>query len=213
MVMNDAQAALLLTALEEMGIEVPDQLAIVGAENTELLCQMSLVSLSSVEANYMEMGYQAAALLDRIMDGEAPPDEPLTIAPGPVVARQSTNLLAADSEYTTQALRFIWKHYREPISVDDVAANVSITRRRLQTVFREDLDRTILEEINQIRVETACRHLKAGDLKVHEIAALTGFSSSVHMHRAFSNHFGYGPKAYLEQGRPDHVPEIPSPVD
>lgn len=212
MASNDAIARPLLNALEQFGVSVPEQVAVVGAENDELLCEMSRVPLSSVDANTRELGYQAAALLDRMMDGEPAPSQTLRISPVGVVARSSTNMLAAENPHAARALRFIWDRYREPISVEDVAHGLPVSRRRLQTLFREDFGRTIQAEISRVRVEAACRYLGEAELKVREVAARTGFSSSLHMHRAFLNRFGIGPKAFAEAGRPPGLPRIPGPV-
>jgi LacI family transcriptional regulator len=212
MASNDAIARPLQQAMEHFDLAVPDQVAIVGAENDPLLCEMGRVPLSSVDANTRKLGYEVAALLDRLMDGAPASGETLRVAPAGVVARQSTNMLAAENENAARALRFIWEHYREPISVEDVARDLPVSRRRLQTLFQQDFGRTIQAEISRVRAEAACRHLAGGDLKIHEVAARTGFSSSLHMHRTFLNMFGIGPRDLAGNGRPREVPRLPGPV-
>jgi LacI family transcriptional regulator len=212
MVINDAQASPLFQALEQMELSVPNQVAVIGSENIKLLCEMSRVPLTSVETNHQEMGYQAAALLDQLMDGQPAPAVNPKVTPGPVIYRESTNILATENSYTEAALRFIWDHYRENITVADVAKTAPISRRRLQTVFRDDIGRTLQEEIIRVRVEAACKLLEKRNLKIFEIAALSGFAESLHMHRAFTNAFGFGPRAYADNGRPKGNLPQPCPL-
>jgi LacI family transcriptional regulator len=213
MVSSDEQAHVLYQAIEEMNISVPRELALIGAENTRLLCEMNPVPLSSVEANHRKMGYEAAALLDSLMDGKPAPTDTLTVKAGPVIPRASTNMLCVENQHAAKALQYIWAHYRESISIEDVVKGITITRRRLQTLFNDHVGRTLQEEISRLRVEAAARYLEEGKYKVREIASMTGFGSSVHMHRVFTNTFGIGPKAYAEQGRPPGIPRLPCPID
>lgn len=197
MVSNDALARPLIYMLEAQGLSVPEQIALVGAENDTLLCEMSSVPVSSVETRMRDMGREAAALLDRLMRGQSPSVERLLIEPGEVVVRRSSDMLAASNIHAAKVLRYIWDHYREPISVEDIARIVPISRRGLQTVFRKNFGRTIQAEIIRVRVEAACRLLQERKLKVSEIAESCGFSSSLHLHRSIRSALDMGPRDYM----------------
>jgi LacI family transcriptional regulator len=200
MAINDLVAGPLVDALLDFGYSVPEQIAVVSAENDPMLCDVASVPISSVESCTHRMGYEAARLLDRLMDGEAPPAEPILIDPGEVHTRASTDTVAIHNLHAARALRFAWTHYREPITVDSVSAHVSVTRRRLQTLFHDHVGRTMQEEIVRVRLADACRRLKETSMRIHEIASTVGFSSSLHLHRSFQSAFGMGPKAFRETG-------------
>jgi len=200
MAINDLLAGPLVDALLDLGYSVPEQIAVVGAENDPMLCDVASVPLSSVESCPRRVGYEAARLLDRLMSGDAPPAAPVLIDPGAVRTRASSDTVAIRNLHAARALRFVWRHYREPITVDSVSAHVPVTRRRLQTLFHDHVGRTMQEEIVRVRLADACRRLKETPMKIHEIAAAVGFSSSLHLHRSFQSAFGMGPKMFRETG-------------
>ncbi|MBT7068982.1 MAG: helix-turn-helix domain-containing protein, partial [Verrucomicrobia bacterium] len=191
---------------------VPEQIAVVGAENDPMLCNVASVPLSSVESCPRRVGYEAARLLDGLMAGEAPPAEPVLIEPGEVQTRVSSDTVAIRNLHAARALRFVWHHYREPITVDSVSAHVPVTRRRLQTLFHDHVGRTMQEEIARVRLADACRRLKQTSMKIQEIAAAVGFSSSLHLHRSFQSAFGMGPKLFRETGEVPDFGVLPAQV-
>jgi len=158
------------------------------------------------------VGYEAARLLDGLMAGEAPPAEPVLIEPGEVQTRVSSDTVAIRNLHAARALRFVWHHYREPITVDSVSAHVPVTRRRLQTLFHDHVGRTMQEEIARVRLADACRRLKQTSMKIQEIAAAVGFSSSLHLHRSFQSAFGMGPKLFRETGEVPDFGVLPAQV-
>ena len=130
----------LLQACDEAGVAVPEQVAILGCDNDPLVCDYAPIRLSSVDNDWDRIGYEGARLLDRIMDGEAAPSEPILIPPKTVVTRQSTDILAIPDPQIARALRFIWQHFAEPIGPPEVAANAGINRRKLE---RDQLERRL----------------------------------------------------------------------
>ena len=206
MATNDQIARPLIDALVERGYRVPEDVAVVGAENDPLVCDIAAVSISSVDTRTRQIGYEAARMLDRIMSGEAVGAATLRIAPSHVVTRDSTDALAIANAHAAHALHFIWRHYRKPIRIDDIAGSVSITRRRLQTLFLQELGRTMQEEITRVRTAHACRLLSRTALKINIVAQQSGFSTSLHLHRTFQNLLKTGPKAFREGGFP--VPDL-----
>ena len=200
MAINDQLARPLIDALLDFGYDVPEEIAVVSAENDPMLCEIGAIPVSSVETCTWKLGYEAARLLDELMDGAPPPDEPRRIDPGEVATRASSDLVAVPNRHASRALRFIWTHYTEPINVDRVSERVPVTRRRLQTLFHVHVGRTMQEEIARVRTAKACSLLKESRMKIHEIAAAVGFSSSLHLHRTFQSSLQMGPKAFRDNG-------------
>jgi LacI family transcriptional regulator len=200
-VATDQLAITLLRACDEAGLGVPEEVAVLGCDNEALVCDFAPVPMSSVDPDLEQQGYEAAKLLDRLMDGEAPPAEPILIPPRGVVTRQSTDILAVSHAQVARALRFIWEHYHEPIQTPDVATAAGMSRRNLERFFRRHLQRSINAEIMRCRIEHARDLLVKTDLKAHEIAERTGFGGMVQLSRAFLHETGVRPSCFREQHR------------
>ncbi len=212
MVGDDLEAMPLVDVLLACGYAVPEQAAVISVGNDPLLCNAARVPVSSVDIRPRDVGYEAARLLGRLMAGKAPPTSPVVVDPGPVRTRASTDAMALPNLHTARALRFIWTRYRDPINVDSVSAHVPVTRRRLQTLFHEHMGRTMQEEIARVRMADACLMLRRSGMRINEIASLTGFKSSLHLHRTSQSILGMGPRAFRETGAMPDFGVLPAQV-
>lgn len=192
----DIRGRQVLDACRRAGISVPDQVAVVGVDNDELLCDLSDPPLSSVRPDSRRTGYRAAELLDRLMGGRpvARLDHPTP--PLGVVTRQSTNVLAADDRDVAEALRFIRDHACRGISVKDVLQRVPLSRRALESRFTRAVGRTPHAEIERVRMEAVKQLLLETDLSVAEIARRTGFRHQEYLSAAFRRYAGLPPSGY-----------------
>lgn len=194
---NDCVAADVIDACDDAGLLVPEAVAVLGVDNDTLLCECVRVPLSSVCHDLEGLAYEAAALLDRLMAGEAPPQEVIRIPPKGLVTRRSTDIVAVDNLQLARALRYIRDHYADPLlGVEEVVAATEISRRQLEKAFRRELNRSLNEEIVRSRMEKVKDLLTTTDLKVVEVAAMTGFSRPSHLFRTFRKFTGVGPKCY-----------------
>ena len=178
------------------GVRVPDEVAILAGDTDELMCEVSTPPLSSVAVAGRRIGFDAAALLDRLMQGEPAPKEAIKIPPHGVVSRQSTDILAIDDEAVVRALRFIQQHAFQEIVVKDILAEVPISRRSLEIQFRKYLGRSPAEEIRRVRLERGRELLGRPDLSVGEIASACGFANGTRFGVAFRQRYGQTPLAY-----------------
>ena len=96
MACTDQLGFYLLDACARAGAAVPDEVAVVGVENEESLCTMAVPTLSSVRFNAERIGYEAAALLGRMMAGGTPPRAPILIEPLGLVIRGSSDVVAIE---------------------------------------------------------------------------------------------------------------------
>jgi len=194
---NDCVAADVIDACDDAGLLVPEAVAVLGVDNDTLLCECVRVPLSSVCHDLEGLAYEAAALLDRLMSGEAPPQEVIRVPPKGLVTRRSTDIVAVDNLQLARALRYIRDHYADPLlGVEEVVAATEISRRQLEKAFRRELNRSLNEEIVRSRMEKVKDLLATTDLKVVEVAAMTGFSRPSHLFRTFRKFTGVGPKSY-----------------
>lgn len=198
---NDATAIRALRACEDAGILVPEQVAILGIDNFEYRCVPASVPLSSVDAAQERVGYEAAAMLDKLMRKQPVGQLQVRVPPEGVVVRESTDMLAVGDVQVAMALRYIIRNYRHHIGLRDVCKATQISLRRLQTRFKEQLGRTILQEINGRRVQLAQQLLATTNRKIRVVAAECGFGSSVKLIRVFKQYANTSPKRYRKQLR------------
>ena len=193
---NDLNALAVMRACVDRGFRVPEEFAIIGADNTEILCKFAPVPLSSVNCNFEKQGFEAAALLHRLMRGEAPPPLPVLILPDGVTGRRSTDTLAIPDADATHALRFLRDHFREPVRMARIAVGLTHSLRRAQSVFRSSTGRTMFQELTRLRLEHAKSLLLNPELKITTVAEESGFGNRYHLIRAFRRATGQTPRAY-----------------
>lgn len=196
---NDDRARQLSVACREAGVRVPDQMAILGVNNDELICGLSFPPLSSIDHGCSRIGYEAAAMLDSMMQGQDPPERPLVVEPLELVQRQSTETLAVDDPSVAAAVSWIRRHATEEITVEDVAAAVISSRRVLEMAFRKYLDSGVYQEILRVRIQHAKRLLVRTQLPMPEITDACGFGYPSQFSSLFKRHVGMAPSAYRKR--------------
>lgn len=213
---DDAVAIDAIAICKDSGLRVPEDVAVLGVGNDPMLCDFSDVPLSSIDIDWDEIVYEAAAMLDRMMSGSKPPREPLVFPPRRVVTRTSSDIVAAQQPDLAAAWHFIREHFREPITPHQVARAVGVTRRTLENYFREHLDTAPAAEIRRRRLEHVKDRLSRTELPLAEIARESGFESSVALAKTFKREVGLPPGEYRAKHRQTRVPtrsEGDSPID
>lgn len=193
---NDICGQQVLNACREMGIRVPDEVAVIGVDNDTVHCELSDPPLSSVMPNTRRIGYLAAELLDRMIDGEPPGSNKIFIEPTGIVTRLSTDVLAIDDPDIIEAVRFIREHACEGINVDDVVKHVPLSRRVLERRFRAILDRSPNEEIVRMQISRVKQLLTGTELPLTSIAQSAGFKHVEYMSTVFSKLTGAPPSRF-----------------
>jgi LacI family transcriptional regulator, galactose operon repressor len=166
-----------LQACLEAGLRVPDDVALVGVDNGDIMCKLTQPHLTSIEQGSIGVGYEAAAILDRLMAGKTPKVMCPAVPPVELVARQSTDIMAVADEDVAKALQYIRRHACNGIQVRDVLTVVSMSRTSLETKFQKALGRTVHEEIRRVRIAAATRLLTTTSIPIKEIAIQVGASS------------------------------------
>ena len=193
----DIRARHVLDACRRVGLAVPDQVAVVGVDNDEFLCNLSDPPLSSVAPDTRRTGYEAAALLDRLMSGrERQRGQAIFVRPLGVISRRSTDVLALGDADVSAAVRFIREHACEGISVKDLLAEIPLSRRVLEDRFRKLLGRTPHDEIARVRFERVRQLLREARLPLVDIARRSGFRNAEYLTTAFRREFGMSPNSY-----------------
>jgi LacI family transcriptional regulator len=180
-------------------VQVPHEVAILGGEHDRLSCDIAKPQLSSIDQSPQQVGYEAAALLSRMMTGQAPPSEPICLPPGRIITRQSTDVVAMEDELLAAAVAFIKSHSHERIQVSDILRAVPISRRALEKGFKKCLSRSPAEEIRRVRVDHAVQLLCDTSWQMPRIAAATGFDRPELLSRAFRRELNTTPSDFRKR--------------
>jgi LacI family transcriptional regulator len=197
----DAQGAQVAEYCRQLGLDVPNDVAIIGVDDDDLLCELARPSLSSVALPAERIGYEAARMLDELLRGKGSAVHSLILPPSGVVVRQSSSLNAVRDPHVAQAVQFIHDHAHEPLKVVDVLRVVPVARRALERRFRKWLQRSILDEISRMHIERAKNLLTATDLAMSQIAGRAGFRDSRHLSISFRRVTGMTPTAFRRRFR------------
>jgi LacI family transcriptional regulator len=202
MTTNDLMGQQILEACQRLRIRVPEEVAVVGADNDEPICRIASPPLSSVIINDHQRGYEAAALLDRMMSGEKPPAEPIFVEPAGVATRASTDIMAIDDHAVVEALRFLRERCCERINVDDVVKEVPLSRSVLERRFRKIVGRSINSEIVRLRINRAVELLTETALELKVVAQKAGFGTQSYMNAVFQQKVGKTPGSFRRTAHP-----------
>jgi LacI family transcriptional regulator len=203
---TDTHAAALLETLITEGLQVPGDVAVLGANNEPGVCLSTHPSLSSVIIPFERVALEAAALLDHLLSGGRPPRRPARIPPLGVAARASTDTLALPDPAVCRALRFLRSNAHQDLGILDVAHHAGLSRRTLERRFAALVGDTPLGELQSARLALARRLLESTDLPIALVAERCGFGAPERLSVAFRKGVGTTPRAYRQRNR------VPDPL-
>ena len=195
---DEADGARLLDAAERLGVSVPEELAILTVGNDPIICENQSVPLSSIDQNLEPGGYEAAAMLDRLMDGEHPPKEPVLISPTGICLRRSTDIMASSDPLVKKVLDYIAGHISTPFGAAQIADALKVSRNVLDKRFRADLNRSVGDEVKRQRLAMAKLLLRNSGKTVAEIAKAAGFCTPSHLANTFRAITKMTPREYRD---------------
>jgi LacI family transcriptional regulator len=198
---HDDRGHELLNACREADVAAPDDVAVVGIDNDEVLCELSSPPLSSVDSNTTQIGYTAAELLDQMMAGKIELSGTTLVEPAGVVARRSTDTMAIDDREIAAAMRFIREHACDGINVEDVLAHTGMSRSTLDRRFASIFGHSPSDEIVRVKIERVKQLLTATSYPLQRVADLAGFEHSEHMGSLFRRKTGQTPGEYRSAKR------------
>ena len=182
---NDYVGEELLNICAQQGISVPDELAVIGVDNDEAVCENTTPTLSSIAPDFEQGGYLAAELLGRLVDGAKLKPRFVTFGATSVVTRQSTRRMACDRGRVAEAVEMIRRRACEGISAADVVKFIGEPRRTAEMHFREATGRSIHDEIDEVRFAKVFELLKNQRQAIDAIPDLCGFKTGVALRKAF----------------------------
>ena len=212
MACNDVRGLHVLDVAARAGIMVPEQLAVVGVDNEEILCDLCSPPLSSVEPDAEQIGYRAAELLDQLMQARRVQQTTIRIPPLRVVTRLSSESLAIQDHIVAMATRFIREQALSGCSVDDVLKHVRVSRASLERRFRQQLKRSPQAEIRAVQLNRVKEFLIETDYTLERIAGDCGFEHPEYMSVAFKRSCGMTPGQYRKSHSKQACKNQPIPL-
>ena len=200
-VCDDRRALLVSEACRHLNMNVPEEAAILGTGDHEVLCFEAYPPISSIQLPLEQEGFRAAELLDHLMRGKKAPGQAILLPPVGVTVRQSTDTLAVSDAQVAAALQFIRENACRGIEVNTVARHAGLNRRYLERRFRAFIQRSPFQEIRRVQMERVKDLLAQTDLTIDAIAEQSGFGSRTRLTVEFSKHLGVAPGAYRKQFR------------
>jgi LacI family transcriptional regulator len=199
---DDALCRAVASACLMAGWSIPEQVAMVGTGNDLLICTSFDPTLSSLDLGYHQCGFEAARVLDGLMNGGGAPSQVLHVPPKALVVRHSSDVHAVGDPKVARALRFMAEHGGGALAVPEIAAAVGLGRQSLERRFRRHVGRTINDELIRLRVSKLKRLLVQSGQPVTLLGAQAGFGTAVSMHTMFKRRTGLTPEAYRRKHRP-----------
>lgn len=196
MACNDARGLRVLDACARADIVVPEQAALLGVDDEEILCELCSPPLSSVEPDPERIGYVAAELLNAMMSGKKPPQLRTHVPPLRVVARRSTEALAIEDRVVAMAMRYILEQAAFGCTVEEVRRQVGVSRSVLERRFRQQLKRSPQAAIRTAQITRIKQLLTETDFTLEQIAERCGIEHAEYLSVMFKRLTGSTPGEY-----------------
>jgi len=193
---NDDRGRQVLEACRIAGLRVPEDVAVLGVDNDVVFCELSNPPLSSIALNAETAGYRAAELLDDMMRGSVRIPRKVPVEALRVVTRRSTEIMAVDDIDVSAALQIIHRHKSRPLRVKDIANELAVSRRFLERRFKSVMGRTLLDEMQRVRLDHAKRLLLETAHPVATVAEMSGFGTVAYFCKFFHERTGTTPRRF-----------------
>ena len=191
---NDITAAKALSELHALGVQVPEQAAVIGVDNDPDICENTRPPLSSVDPDFETAGRMAVEVLSAALS-ERRRIPILKFGVSGVVERRSTQSGKTGSRMVSKAREILRRRYGERLSLELIAGELNISPRLLSLRFREITGGTVHAELEEIRLAAARRMLKSRTLPVKAVASDCGFPSLENFYRRYRRRYGTTPRS------------------
>ena len=196
---NDYNAQFLENECLKLGLQVPEDIAILGVDNNKMICENVTIPLSSVTLDFEEISYRGACVLANMLKGKKPPSTPVLIPPSGIKVRRSTDIFTAEDPNAAKALDLIRQHLASPYGAPQIAAELGFSRVKVDRLFASTVGRSVGEEILRQRINKARRILADTDWPLEAIAAETGFCHASYFVKVFKKAMGVTPHSWRKR--------------
>jgi LacI family transcriptional regulator len=199
---NDDRGQHILEVCKINGLKLPDDVAVIGVDNDPMICDLGDPPLTSIALNVESAGYEAAKLMDNLINNKKIVGKQILVSPSHIVQRQSTDILAVNDSEVAAAIRYIKTNAKNKILIKDVLKATSISRRTLEKRFRKIIHKSIYNEIHHVRVEQISKLLIETDMPISQISSLFNFTDIEHISRYFKKEKGIGLREFRKLHQP-----------
>jgi LacI family transcriptional regulator len=191
---HDYRAQFLIETCKETGLRIPEDIALIGMDNEETVCEHSVPTLTSVSRNSERVGAEAMTLLEHLLKGERSPDNDILIAPDKVFARKSTDRQYCSDPLVQNAVDWVRANSKQRVNIAEIADRFGVSKRTLEMRFKQSTGNSPHDFFTRLRVQHA-QTLLQGPQKttVEQLAAECGFGTPATVYSAFKRHFGKSP--------------------
>jgi len=183
-------------------IRIPEDIAVLGVDNDEIICELSDPPLSSIVLNTEMGGYQAAKVMDYMIQHNTFNCKDIYVRPLQIITRQSTDIYATNDAYISASLKYIHNHIEKKLQVEDVLKQVPLSRRVLEKRFLECTGFPVYKYISTLRMQKFAEKILQTDQAIYEIAIDLGFDDSKNIARQFKQTYGCSPQAFRKRKLP-----------
>jgi LacI family transcriptional regulator len=199
MACNDDRAEHVMEACKAIQVNVPEDVAVIGVDNDELICEFSNPPLSSVSLNSEQAGFEAAEVLDLMMMKKNTAKKRIIVLPTQVATRQSTDVLAIEDREVARAIAYIRERSHMDISAESVSEYMGLSLRVLQKKFRKAIGWSVRDELKRARMTRIKRMLLETNMTISQIADVLGYASNHNMSRFFKKECKSSPQAFRKE--------------
>lgn len=201
MACDDTRANKIIEACQIAGLRVPKDIAVLGVDNDEVICHLSYPELSSISTDVFHAGYATAEYIDRTLKGEETDIRDIDVPFLAIEERMSTEMFATDDPYMLQVLEYIHSHLAAPLDTPSLIRLVPLSRRLLETRFKNATGPSIHKYVTTLRIQRFARLLISSDEPMDELAAQVGLYDPKNLARQFRTYMGMTPLEYKKRGR------------
>lgn len=199
MTCDDNQGLHITEACKQNKIRIPEEVAVLGVDNDEMLCELSDPPLSSIGLDIEKGGYDTAKLMEHMIENGHDDHYDIFVKPTQIITRQSTDIYATNDDHIASTLKYIHKNIEKNLQVDEVVKQVPLSRRTLEKRFLHITGYPIYKYIFNLRIEKFTQKLLETDQTIFEIAMDLGLTDSKNIARQFKQLKGYNPIEYRKQ--------------
>lgn len=198
---HDMRAYQLIEVCRRLGVSVPDEVAVLGVDDDELVCNFVSPTISSIDQNAAGIGYAAARALQEMFDSPGHVPAVAKVPPLRLMPRQSTETYPIEPKWLSDALVYISANISRGINAADVHAHVGKSHTLVESAFRERLGTSVKKEVMRVRLDEARRLLETTDLPIGRIASMSGFGSQQYLSASFRRNLGATPLSFRTGAR------------
>ena len=199
---NDDRGQHILEVCKMNNLKVPEDVAVIGVDNDPMVCDIGDPPLTSISLNVESAGYEAAKLMDDLINNKKISRKKIIVSPSHIIQRQSSDILAVDDAEVARAIHYIKNNAKNKILVKEVVKTTNVSRRTLEKRFKKTIHRSIYNEIQQVRVELISKLLIETNLPISKITSRFNFTDIEHVSRYFKKEKGVGLREFRKLHQP-----------